>query len=68
MERIVLYENMRALPYVPFYLAQAQGVFSAEGLDLDLKLSPSPEETARGLLEGRADIASKVDSAPVEPH
>ena len=57
MERIILYENMRALPYVPFYLAQAQGAFTGQGLDLDLRLSPSTVETARGLLEGRADIA-----------
>ena len=57
MGKIVLYENMRAIPYLPFYLAHAQDAFSAEGIELELQLSPSTTETAQGLLEGRADVA-----------
>lgn len=57
MAKIVLYENMRAIPYVPFYLAHAQGAFSAEGVELDLRLSPSTTETPRAILNGRADVA-----------
>ena len=56
-EEIVLYENLRACSYTPFYLAQLAGLFEAEGLDVDLRLSPSPPETAQGLIDGRADIS-----------
>ncbi len=56
-EQIVLYENLRACSYTPFYLAQLAGLFEAEGLAVDLRLSPSPAETAEGLIEGRADVS-----------
>ena len=56
-EKIVLYENLRACSYTPFYLAQLAGLFEAEGLEVDLRLSPSPPETAQGLIEGRADVS-----------
>ena len=35
MAKIILYENMRAIPYVPFYLAHEHGFFSAEGIEVD---------------------------------
>ena len=57
MAKIVLYKNMRAIPYIPFYLAHAQDAFSAEGIELDLRLSPSTTETPRAILNGRADVA-----------
>ncbi len=50
-------ENLRACSYTPFYLAQLAGLFDAEGLDVDLRLSPSPPETAQGLIDGRADVS-----------
>ena len=56
-ENIVLYENLRACSYTPFYLAQLAGLFEAHGLQVDLRLSPSPPETAQGLIDGRADIS-----------
>ena len=56
-EKIVLYENLRTPSYTPFYLAQAEGLFEAEGVDVELRLSPAPAETAAGLVEGRADVA-----------
>ncbi len=56
-EKIVLYENLRACSYTPFYLAQLTGLFEAEGLEVHLRLSPSPPETAQGLIEGRADVS-----------
>lgn len=56
-EKIVLYENLRTPSYTPFYLAQAEGLFEAEGVDVELRLSPAPAETAEGLVEGRADVA-----------
>ena len=56
-ETIVLYENLRACGYTPFYLAQLAGLFEAHGLHVDLRLSPSPPETAQGLIDGRADVS-----------
>ena len=32
--RVTLCENMRAVPYVPFYLALAGGYWESEGLDI----------------------------------
>ena len=56
-ESVVLYENLRSCSYTPFYLAQRAGLFEAEGLEVDLRLSPAPPETAQGLIEGRADVS-----------
>ena len=56
-EKVVLYENLRTPSYTPFYLAQAEGLFEAEGVEVELRLSPAPAETAAGLVEGRADVA-----------
>ena len=56
-EKVVLYENLRVCSYTPFYLAHVEGLFEAEGLEVELRLAPAPEETAKGLIEGRADVA-----------
>ncbi len=56
-ERLILYENLRACSYAPFYLAERAGLFEAEGLEVELRLSPAPPETAQGLIDGRADVA-----------
>ena len=56
-EKIVLYENLRTPSYAPFYLAQVEALYEAEGLDVELRLSPAPARTAEGLVEGRADVA-----------
>ena len=56
-KQITLYENLRACSYTPFYLAQTLGLFEREGLDINLQLSPSPPETAQGLIDGRADVS-----------
>lgn len=55
--KIRLYENLRACSYTPFYLAQMENMFSDEGLDVSLILSPSTSETAQGLIDGRADVS-----------
>ena len=55
--KVRLYENLRACSYTPFYLAQVEDMFSAEGLDVSLILSPSTAETAQGLIDGRADVS-----------
>ena len=55
--RLTLCENMRAVPYVPFYLALAGGYWRAQGLDVRHVLSPSTARTATGLLDGSVDVS-----------
>jgi len=54
---IILYENMRTVVYVPFYLAIVRGDWSAAGIDVSVQTSPSTPETAQGLIDGRADVS-----------
>lgn len=54
---IILYENLRTVAYTPFYLAIARGDWAREGIDVEVRLSPVPTETAEGLLAGRADVS-----------
>jgi NitT/TauT family transport system substrate-binding protein len=55
--RITLCENMRAVPYVPFYLALAGGYWEKERLDIRHVVSPSTARTATGLLDGSVDVS-----------
>jgi NitT/TauT family transport system substrate-binding protein len=55
--RLVLCENMRAVPYVPFYLALAGGYWQTEGLDIHHVVSPATSNTPLKLLEGSADVS-----------
>lgn len=52
---IVLSENFRALFYAPFYAAQAIGAYAAAGVEVQLRTSPSPAQTAADLRSGRID-------------
>ena len=52
---ITLSENFRALFYAPFYAAHAIGAYAAEGVEVELRTSPSPAQTAADLREGRVD-------------
>ena len=54
---ITLFENLRAVPYVPFYLAIARGDWAAEGIDVLVETSPAMTQTAEALLDGRADVS-----------
>lgn len=54
---IVLYENLRTVAYTPFYLALERGEWTREGVEVEVRLSPEPVETAQGLLDGRADVS-----------
>ena len=56
-EKVVLYENLRTPSYTPFYLAHVEGLFEAEGIDVELRLAPAPARTPKGLVEGHADVA-----------
>ncbi len=48
---------MRAVPYVPFYLALAGGYWESEGLDIRHVVSPSTARTATALLDGAVDVS-----------
>jgi len=54
---LVLCENMRAVPYVPFYLAFAGGFWESEGLAIQHVVSPATTNTPLKLLEGSADVS-----------
>ena len=54
---IVLYENMRAVAYVPFYLAAARGDWAAAGAEVRIETSPHTTRTATALLDGTADVS-----------
>ena len=55
--RLTLCENMRAVPYVPFYLALAGDFWRGEGLDIRHVVSPSTSRTATGLLDGSVEVS-----------
>ncbi|HEY5559755.1 MAG TPA: ABC transporter substrate-binding protein, partial [Steroidobacteraceae bacterium] len=55
--RITLCENMRAVPYVPFYLALAGDFWRGEGLDITHVVSPSTAQTATQLLDDTVDVS-----------
>ena len=61
---ITLYENLRTIVYAPFYLADRRGFWSEEGLEVAIRLSPNPAETAEGLMAGRADIVAVYQRDP----
>lgn len=52
---ITLSENFRALFYAPFYAAHAIGAYAAEGVQVMLRDSSSPAQTAADLRAGRID-------------
>lgn len=54
---ITLFENLRAVPYTPFYLAIARGDWAREGIDVSVETSPAMSQTAEALLDGRADVS-----------
>lgn len=55
--QITLYENLRTLGYVPFYLAIERGDWAREGLEVRVELSRSTSYTAQALLDGVTDVS-----------
>lgn len=53
---ITLSENFRALFYTPFYAAYETGAYKAEGVEVDFRLSSSPEQTAASLRAGEVEV------------
>lgn len=56
-ETLILAEPFRALFYAPYYLAEARGAFTRQGLDLRMETAGTPTLAAEAVLEGRADLA-----------
>ena len=54
---IILQETQRALFYAPFYATFALGAYKDEGLDIILKSSKHPDDAARSIAEGTADLS-----------
>lgn len=52
-----LVENLRAVPYAPFYYALGGSYFRDEGIEIEVLIAPSTPETAMLLLRGEGDIA-----------
>ncbi|WP_198375593.1 ABC transporter substrate-binding protein [Neoroseomonas rubea] len=64
MQPIILNEPFRAVFYAPFYIAEARGLFAAEGVEVRRDTAGDPNKAAENLLSGRADIAW---SGPMRP-
>ncbi|SDB70458.1 ABC transporter substrate-binding protein [Belnapia rosea] len=64
MQPLTLIEPFRALFYAPFYLAEAEGLFAREGIDLRMVTAGSTDAAAAMLLAGKADLAW---SGPMRP-
>lgn len=56
-ETLILAEPFRALFYAPYYLAEARGAFTRQGLDLRMETAGTPTLAGQAVLEGRADLA-----------
>jgi len=54
---IILQETQRAVFYAPFYAALALGAYKDEGLEIILKSSTRPDDAARSVTEGTADLS-----------
>jgi NitT/TauT family transport system substrate-binding protein len=55
--------------YLPVHVAQAEGYFAQEKLDVTLKVERSEGEAARALASGRADLtATSIDTAYGQGH
>ena len=53
---ITLIENFRAVFYAPFYAAEALGAYTAEGLDVTMKMSTAAEKTLVSISAGAGDV------------
>jgi NitT/TauT family transport system substrate-binding protein len=53
---ITLSENFRALFYTPFYAAHAIGAYAKQGVDVTLRTSSDPSQTAAALRSGDVEV------------
>jgi NitT/TauT family transport system substrate-binding protein len=64
VQPIILNEPFRAVFYAPFYVAEARGLFAAQGVEVRRDTAGDPTRAAQNLLSGAADIAW---SGPMRP-
>jgi NitT/TauT family transport system substrate-binding protein len=64
VQPVILNEPFRAVFYAPFYVAEARGLFAAQGLEVRRDTAGDPNKAADNLLSGAADIAW---SGPMRP-
>jgi NitT/TauT family transport system substrate-binding protein len=64
LQPIILNEPFRAVFYAPFYVAEARGLFAAQGVEVKRDTAGDPTKAADNLLSGVADIAW---SGPMRP-
>lgn len=64
MQPITLNEPFRAVFYAPFYVAEARGMFAAQGVEVRRATAGDPTRAAENLISGIADIAW---SGPMRP-
>jgi NitT/TauT family transport system substrate-binding protein len=64
VQPIILNEPFRAVFYAPFYVAEARGLFAAEGVEVTRATAGDPSKAAENLISGVADIAW---SGPMRP-
>lgn len=56
-DSLILAEPFRALFYAPYYLAEARGAFTRQGIDLRMETAGTPTLAAEAVLSGSADLA-----------
>lgn len=54
---VTLIENFRAVFYSPFYAAVALGAYEAEGVEVRLEMSKSPEQTLQSVIAGAGQVS-----------
>lgn len=54
---VILIENFRAVFYSPFYAAMALGAYDAEGVEVRLETSTSPERTLQSVVAGTGQVS-----------
>lgn len=55
--RLTLLENFRSMFYAPFYASSVLGSYEAEGLDVDVKMTPQLGKTLDAVIAGQAEMS-----------
>ena len=55
--KLTLLENFRSMFYAPFYASTELGVYEAEGLDVEVKMTPELGKTLDYVIAGKAEMS-----------
>lgn len=55
--KLTLLENFRSMFYAPFYASSVLGSYEAEGLDVDVKMTPQLGKTLDAVIAGEAEMS-----------